>query len=204
MGRQQSRQRKQGTIENLRDVYLSASKEDIQDGLCWYEVAELTIEGILAVNNMRRLDTVTVAAIVAVLSPQMRWEQNMALANGVVQHHQDGGQYENFTHNSGAFQDNVKKAFDILNGTLEPTDIQGLKVRAFHAALLGDKSAVVVDTWIRRAWLGEKEWGKLLPSEYKTITASICYLASEYNTTPREMQAIIWVTLRNKGTHYGV
>lgn len=208
MGRTRSPQRKQGTIDNLRQVYLSATKDDKQDGLCWYEVAQLTIEGISCtcetISKRAYIHTTAVAAIVAVLSPQMRWEQNITLADNVIQYYMTGGNYEDFRHNSGAFQENVKKAFDILEGRLLPLDIKGNKVVEFRNALLGDTKAVVVDSWIRRAWLGEKEWGKLLPSEYKTIAASIHYLAVEYGTTPREMQAIIWVTLRNRGTYHGV
>ena len=70
----------------------------------------------------------------------------------------------------------------------------GPKVQAFAKALKGDFSAVVVDTWILRAF----DVPNATPLQVRKITAFITKKALKFAMHPAEVQAAIWCGIKLK------
>lgn len=67
--------------------------------------------------------------------------------------------------------------------------LSGPKVRAFHAALMGDPDAVVLDVWMIRLFdLPDR----MTPLQYARATARITRLADRLGDQPRRVQAALW------------
>jgi hypothetical protein len=118
----------------------------------------------------------------------------------------------------------IKKQLEYVRAG-EP--LRGLKINAFSQAMSGDENAVVVDTWLLRAFdmdkqYGRKEWKKehgveVLQTRFRSSGASkkafrdieawVRNRAQEMGIQPRELSAIIWTGVRStlsreRETHY--
>lgn len=144
------------------------------------------------------IDPDTFAAVVAVLSPRMRWVHNIDTARLVVEYYQRGGE-ESITDlylNEGvyAFRANVIKAFKILSAG--PDSVKwGPKTWSFYRNLCGDPDAVTVDRHHARIMLGLHQPGdaKLSPLAYREMAAVTRDVAKFLGLPPAELQASLWV-----------
>jgi hypothetical protein len=93
----------------------------------------------------------------------------------------------------------AKAAYAMAGGYIGDVvkDAGALKVRAFAMACSGDLSAVVVDRWAMYCATGEKR----VPSgdEYRMIAQCYTEVAAMVGETPADLQAILWVALRDSG-----
>lgn len=160
-------------IARLRKLYRESTVEQRERGRAWYPLAEAKLRG-LAVEYGRTLEEV--ACILAITSPRTNLVENFARTRRALR----GEPVRGF----GYMDDAVKDPCNRVNGP---------KVEAFAKACSGDLDAFVLDTWaLRAAGLPEK------PSKPQREACEQAYrkLARESGETVRDLQAIIWISLR--------
>ena len=173
-------------VRSIRTAWDGATAADLASGLDWYNVAHATAEG-LAAGTDGRVTVDQAAAVIAALSPRQHWARNVAAAAAVI----DGDTP------SGVFGRQLATARAILAGRQAgPT---GPKVSAFHRAIMGDGSAVVVDVWAARAAGVDMPEGRTLsPAQFRRIAAAYTEAASGLGVAPRDLQAAVWVATRGR------
>lgn len=183
------------SADNLRRRLDSATGAEWSDGLAWYPTAH---DICLSVAATHGTTLETSVGILAALSPQLAWEQNLAMAETFIA---SGGLP------SGHFADADNKARRILRGE-HPTDVLGgPKVRSFYANILRPHcpGAVTVDRHAAACLYGTttptylRTYPKLLERKgiYRLASGIFRTVAREYDLLPHEAQAIAWVSHRN-------
>lgn len=155
----------------------------------WYDLAHVKITSVA--DHVQK-PVSTVAAVFAALSPQCSWALQRRLTEDWIK---DPG-----TLNSPApyptFGANRRKALAILLGHEQPEDVLGQKTRAFWRALMLDRKAVVIDTWMVRAagW----DPARLTPKRYERLQDALIAASIPWNHQDNlaAMQAVIWETVR--------
>lgn len=133
------------------------------------------------------LSVASVTGIVAALSPQKQWGANLDSARSAVL-----GEWDHVSQ-TGA---NVDKAFRIAQGE-RPVDIlSGPKVRAFYRALMGDKDAAVIDTWMIQA----AQWHRdgVSRNQYALLAQALTECALIVGVHTVAIQATIWLAVRGR------
>jgi hypothetical protein len=179
-----------------------ASVDQLEDGQGWYLRARY-FASELAERTGHTFDQV--AALIAVLSPQVTWEKNMESAEMALQLWHDGWDGESIPGYTG-YSNNVRKAKRILDGDMSA--LKGPKVTAFFNAIRGDLTDVVVDVWATRAARPhDHNMARLfrddeMPGarEREQIAEAYRRAAALRGVAPSEMQAIVWVVVRDSGT----
>ena len=189
------------SIRRLYPLYELASEADKADGRTWYDDARSTV-GELAIKH--ETTPKVVAGIVAALSPNARWTSNLEDANnvlGVGLSPYSIADYHECT--VSTYNSNKAKAFAIAeqawNSTGEPLDIlRGPKVTAFYLNLIGDSSALTLDSHAYNAFCGFRATGSDLPGMRARLTrdAREAYKRAAHvkGETVAAFKAIIWVT----------
>lgn len=173
-------------LSNLARHWRSADQDAVTNGLAWYREAGRLVRCLAAEFGTTRS---VVAGVLSAVSPRQPWSRNLAVARGIL----SGGPV------TGVFRTNVLKARRILGGERPLAVLRGNKVRAFYRALLGDRSAVVVDTWIVRA-AGLRSTARLTDGLYNKIADALRALARQLRVAAADLQATIWVTIRGRHT----
>ena len=170
---------------------------EVLEGAQWYDSANSDIQALATAYDMPAR---TVAGVVAVLSPRMRWSENISEAASIIQQY-----YADVTAESAhsiTFLQNVRKAYSVLAG--DDSAIRGPKVTAFYRNLLGDPTVVTVDIWAIRAAIGktlrDSKGTDRAPNktEQAAITKAYETAAREVGISPAKLQAIVWVVVRNR------
>lgn len=124
----------------------------------------------------------TAACVISALSPRERWEANKAKAMLFAMRQPIRGLSANYLRAMQAEK-------------LGLAALRGCKTNAFARAIMGDSSAVVIDTWmlkaINRRTVTEKQ--------YSTCELAVDAVARKYGMTSRDCQAAIWIVTR--GSH---
>jgi hypothetical protein len=127
----------------------------------------------------------TAAGVVAALSPRLQWGPNLRAADAVL-----AGVTP-----SGVFRASLKKAQAIAAGARPLDVLSGPKVRAFYRAIMGDRTAAVVDVWVLRA-VG---WTRSVTEKaYRAIARALELTAARLGTTVAQLQAVAWVAVRGR------
>jgi len=173
--------------QNLLQVYQEATDFTARD---WYREAHGQIAQIARSHG---LDLVTVAGIVAALSPRIQWAGNIAAAVKLINGQSCQGTYSN-----------VAKAKAILGGghPLEVMSDRAQKTRNFFLNLYNPDhpTAVTVDTWAARAYFLDAKYGKSVRDRtYQVIAQAYREASREVGLLPSEFQAIVWVAVRDGG-----
>ena len=187
------------TVYNrLNSWFDVATEKEIEEGKEWYKEAQEFCEYIA---SHYRINPFTVACVISALSPNNKWLRNMIDTVSVI---------EAFIRNEKAdtvsvctYGANKAKAFEILesNSNIEKISIKTWNF-AHNVGLLSGKH-VTVDKWMVRAALTFAKEGKrntvesLTPNQYELIADCICKIATERNLKAYQVQAIIWVAIRN-------
>lgn len=81
-------------------------------------------------------------------------------------------------------------------------EIRGCKTAPFAKALMGDKSAVVLDTWMAVAFGVDPNWIKDRPKLRRRMAATLQRVADSLGWPVAETQAAIWAaTVRGQGPY---
>lgn len=161
----------------------------------WYQSAHAECS-VLA--DRANLPLETVAAMVAVLSPALRWERNIAAARAVI----DGT-------STSAYGANVRKAQRLLAGDAPSSVVSGPKVTAFYNLLRdpSDSNELVLDSIAVLLALG-RDPSKVTnedakpylgrPRALRAIARAYRKVAADLGILPHVLQATTWVTWRNE------
>ena len=170
----------------LRSKFLLATDKDIQYGMSWYWTAHRACQRQAALYG---IPVEKFIAMVAVLSPQKRWEKNITDVISFL------------THGSKAriFATKRQKLLcaDILHN--ENNDLEsllgGLKVTSFYSNMLKPwkHDKVTIDRHAMRSIDFTKS---LTKKQYGEIQVAHQEVALEKGVKPHELQAIIWSVIR--------
>lgn len=175
---------------NLRALYRRASEADKRDGIAWYRTAE---SGCRMWANHFGLDVRTVACVIAAISPQCDWQENIRLAFDMLSDRPVYGK---------ALRVNLFKARRILVDraiAMNPYFKAGPKVCAFAANLSGNGDAVTIDTHGIQAAMNHPTTTKSIhPSSYRVFAECYATVAREFGLRPCDFQATIWCVWKRR------
>jgi hypothetical protein len=175
-------------VRRIEDVLAQATDEEHADGATWYPSARDLAKVIGAAHD---LDVDAGAGIIAALSPQCSWNDNVARALA----HADGEDVV------GAMPDPLRKADRIAAGQDPSTVLGGRKVRSFWRNIAGHVHHVTVDRHavaiVYGRPLSDREI-KVLEKlgAYVIIAAAYRTVARRHGMAPSTMQAITWLAWR--------
>jgi hypothetical protein len=184
-------------------TFMNATSLEIEQGKQWYALAYEVCKRISIEYN---LNTECVAAVVAALSPNNKWERNIKDAENVCAAYMNGSVDDAMAVKVCTYKKNLAKAVDILNACHCDYEsiLKGPKVIEFYHSILGALDDVCIDGHAYSVWFGERLTMKEVPSIGKKLRQTIKddYIAatefvndnSEEQFTPCEIQAITWVT----------
>lgn len=182
-----------GSFRNILNLKLSSDSKKI--GERWYPEAHETALGLGKLagykNDTRRIQVG--AGILAALSPQTEWGDNIHLAHMLI-----GTGYA-----TGQTSVNNEKALRILEGEYPLDILGGRKVVPFYKAIVnptGD-NPTVVDRHASAVYMGrslqERELNQLQsPVIYKRISGAYVHAAKVRGVHPNVLQAQTWLQWR--------
>lgn len=187
-------------VSNLLTWYYAAPEDVKSEGRQWYDAQR---EMIREVAHSSYLPLPTVAAVVAALSPLTRWTQNVAGAIRLI-HAYQRDDATTPPRNATLFYRNAVKAWRILDGEAPEVLLSGSpKVWSFYCNLIGDESAVTIDTWMLRAMEEHKDAKQGLKlNRYLDMAADVREAARQVGETAAAFQAIVWVQIRRELSRY--
>ena len=178
-------------VGRLIGAWLACTNEERERGIRWYREAYLTAA---LLGDSYHLPLHKVAAIIAVLSPGLAWDQN------VVSAHQICASYPGKIRGYGR---NRRKALRILAGETPESVLRGLKVTAFYRLIRdgGNSTDVCIDGHAANMALGR---GKLLikdsdvtPGQVRLLQAEFQLAARVIGVQPCQLQAATWLAWRS-------
>jgi len=183
---------------NLKRWFEAATDEDKASGMAWYEDAQNFTSYLSEKYGIERY---ICATVVSCLSPNNKWERNKIDAETVI---------KAFLNNIApdsikvcTYNNNKLKAFRALNGELISEKAPKTHAFAMNVGLLSPDH-VTIDKWHIRACLIKPTEGVVPCVEtvtalhYRRVERITSELAHELNLKGYELQAIIWVAIKNK------
>ena len=199
---------KHNGISAILGTYANALPHEISDGTLWYSRANRFANKVAALTGKRPQ---TVAAIIARLSPQIRWDLNKVAALEVA------AESPSVACDS-IFSDNVNRALTIAGEDSDEAiaaqvlpilpKYKRAKISRFYANIVAPDNAVAVtvDTWAAKIWIGERiDAPKLLITDSASarIRADYRSAATLVGILPQTLQAITWVAAHRIVTEKG-
>ena len=183
-----------GGIKNIMNVYLASTKEVRETFGDWYYTASKEISSLA---EKYRMPKDVICAIVAVLSPGIKWKTNLGAAERVITNALIFKTTEE-KQLIAAYPRNVQLAQTILE-TGDVTKVNGPKVSVFYNSLLNpesQKSNLTLDGHAINIWRGEKVKLNSVKNMTKEERAKIIFdynvVADSLDITPQALQAITW------------
>ena len=185
------------SLRNLQAVLDLATEADWAAGLNWYRVAHAEA---VALSGRYGLTVDQAAGIIAALSPQNGWENNLTAADLFLQ---DPTQDVHF-------HDACGKARAILRGTAPLSALRGQKVRSFYRNIIEPyrNGAVTIDRHAAAILCGlpTPEWNRLFQKTlerrhfYRLATGVYRAEARRLGLLPHQVQAVAWLVQSNRST----
>jgi hypothetical protein len=175
------------TVENILTVYRRATPEQVIAGTNWYpEARALALE--LDPYNLRRA-----AGVIAAFSPRMPWWRNIVVATRLFDTGIATGSTKNFNATAQAIFDGA-----------DPLELLGQKTRNFYLNIIDpwNPDPITIDAHALDIAInnlsGSKGRPGLTPKRYAEFSDAYRTAALQFNVLPNVMQAITWVTWRDK------
>lgn len=174
-------------VDRIEQCLATATPEEWEAGRRWYgearAIADVVASGL-------ELPVTSGAGIVAALSPQCSWEENVERALSFA----DGDLV-------GAFKDALGKADRIGAGQHPGAVLGGRKVRSFWQNIVGNDSAVTVDRHAVAIVYGRPLTDKEIkvlerPGAYTYVAAAYRTVARRHGLPASTLQAITWLAWR--------
>ncbi len=175
-----------------------ATPQELHEGMLWYSDAMSFAQTL---SNAFDITKVMAAGIISALSPNNKWERNKVDAWNLCEAYAKGLSLDDFkvcTYNS-----NKVRAWSIRSGETKITK-ESRKTYAF-ALNVGDRdeSVVTLDKWMARAFLTtslkpKKTLESFTPKQYDRLESHFVSVAKRLGYKPYELQAIVWVVMRNR------
>lgn len=189
-------------VRNILKVYRNASPEDVDKGLHWYDQAKLDAEDIASLYS---LPVRAVVGVMAALSPNNKWHQNIKDADAMCKAWACGDSLSDFKVCS--YNTMKAKAWSILEDELnDDTDIlsrlNGQKIRSFYSNIMG-LDEVTIDGHALNIALGKRETLKdaktnMGKKQYRELQGAYVRAAKRVKVKPHVLQAITWTTWRRE------
>lgn len=180
---------------NLNYWFNKATKQDIKEGLEWYQTAHDICKDIAL-----QFDTTTLIAaqVISALSPRNKWDKNIKDSYKVFEAVQYGIHPVDIR--CSTFHSNKFKAFNLIANNLQITE-NSLKTFNFvqNIAFLSSEH-ITVDIWHLRACfsrmikIDKASIGKIAYQQIKELTLK---KANKLGIKGYQLQAIIWNSIRN-------
>jgi hypothetical protein len=172
---------------NLTTVYRRVTPADRDAGLAWYPHARDIVRSFATAYGIH---DATVACVIAALSPQCEWSRNIVVAEDLL-----AGRGPSI---GGPLLANITKAQRIINDRAIDTVAYfkaGPKVFHFARNLMGDASAITVDTHAAQCAIADpaQAIGLTWP-HYDRIATAFRDVANRQELAPCDLQAVLWVT----------
>lgn len=171
---------------NVLDSY--GIGQAIAEGQAWYPFAW---KRCLVAARCYDVTPERVAAMLAVTSPRARWSKNVEATMMLLQ---DMRQPEYKRRKSyGVLNRNAAKGMLVANDRYYSRHVTGPKVTNFYLNILGHTDPITVDSIMSKA----AGYGSDLNNHIRmTVEHGVRTLAEVFDTTPRDMQAAIWIAYR--------
>ena len=173
-------------------TYASATDAQRDAGRAWYPAAGAIAR---AIAEHADADAERVAYVMAALSPRNPWRWNVQDAFAFIVAAAEGRERPSAT----TFEVNRDRAWRVATGAeSDPWTTAAPKVRAFVAAILGDASSVVVDTWAMRV-ATDGALHDVTDREYADVAAAYHAAALALGVAARDVQAVTWTVAQDAG-----
>lgn len=178
--------------------YNESTPDERESGRTWYDEAKSYVNILSLRFDVPKL---ICAGVISSLSPNNKWERNKIDAHAVLDAVSKGtppDQVKVCTYNN-----NKHKAFAIARGDMKILK-QSPKTYAFARNISGeDTHQVTIDKWHLRAIQTRSKSPKecktsVTPLQYKNLEKDCQKVAKKYGVKPSTLQAIVWVTIRNR------
>lgn len=179
-------------VARIIAVYDGATPEERAAGEAWYPHAGHVVATIA---HSTGIDPARVTHALAALSPRNPWRWNVFDCYAYCFASREGLPMPSAT----TFRRNQQAAWRALHDDGQPWLTAAPKVRAFVAAIMGDPTAVVVDTWAYRVAVGRPPLRAVRIPEYQPIADAYGIAAVARGVTPAAMQAVTWIAAQNEG-----
>ena len=186
-------------VDRLVRAYESAAPDVLEDGRAWYPTAQAAAARLARPDA--GISTDRAAAIIAALSPQVRWRKNVESAGILIDATAEGTPADSLA--LDGYPANHAKAFNIAMGRSygegegDAFGGESPKVRAFHRAICGDANSVVLDVWAMRCATG-KDGPPPSGARYRRAAEWYRAAAAKVGEHPRDFQAIVWLATRGQ------
>jgi len=181
-------------VLNILNFYAGATPAEKKQGHLWYPNARAHAEARARKHGM---STQQVAAVIAVLSPQMEWKYNLRWADEVIGAHLKGKPLP-----IRGLGNNVRRAAIALSGDFSDVErtTGTLKVHNFYASIIGRRGAVCIDRHAIRIALGDELGNRISITDKQYRFVAECYMdaAREFKMRASHMQAITWLVCKRK------
>lgn len=193
-------------VDNIIAIRKKAKPEDVAQGIAWYAEAYEECR-IMAVQH--NIPIHIVIGVVAALSPNNRWEINLANANALITAFINGGNADDVS--CSTYHAMKHKAWSILEAMPNPDDtktiLNGRKIVCFYENIMGEDTCTIdgharniaynerhnlTDT---KTNIGVKEYAML--QEAYRLAGKRCRVNGRA-LKAYELQAITWVTWRKQ------
>ncbi len=186
-----------GSVDNLLMTYSISSPWERERGVNWYTEAN-DYASFLA--HRYNLSIEQTAGVLAVLSPNNKWERNKQDANLVIRLYLTG-ERDVWQYKACTYKNNVIKAWEIIDGNLDI--ISGDKVTCFYKNILEPhaEKEITVDMWAYRAWVydASAQMPGITEKEYQLIADHYREGAGVVGLAGHQFQAVVWLTVRGGG-----
>jgi hypothetical protein len=182
---------------NLKMWFESATREDISSGLNWYKEAQ---DFASQLSKEYNISPYICATVISCLSPNNRWKRNKIDAETVI---------KAYIQNLGTddvkvctYDNNKLKAFKALEGKLIAESAPKTHSFAMNIGLLSPEH-ITIDKWHIRACLVKphKDIQDVVETvtsvQYRRVERITSEIAKELNFKGYQLQAIIWVAIKN-------
>ena len=185
---------------NIKRWHKRASPENIEAGMTWYDDAMRFSRKLAREYKVTRR---TAAGVISALSPNNQWKRNKFDAEQLISYYREGGtDWVNVK--ICTYKKNRERAWNILTEGEHITK-DTPKIHSF-AMNVGNKSPdhVTIDKWHMRASLARPRDGITLTQEnptklqYKRLEKITLEIARMHKLKGYELQAIIWLTIKEK------
>lgn len=178
-------------VDNILKTYAAASEAERAEGLSWYPRARRYAEDLAGrYGKAARV----VSGVIAALSPMTSWEQNIKDAENLLRI----GRRAVVT----TYKANKQKAERIILGAEPAHNLGKFKTLSFFECIEGNAAQVCIDRHAAAVAYGrpltERERGQVTGRTYERLQNAYRRAAAALNLKAYEIQAIVWVSWRNK------
>ena len=189
-------------VRNILKVYRRATTDDIANGYKWYDEAKTYCSIISGLSGVKLN---TVIGVMAALSPNNKWERNIADCERMCWAWVKGDDLSDFK--VSCYNTMKLKAWSILEDNLTSDDeildrLNGQKIRSFYSNIRGldevtiDGHALNIALGVRQGLTTDKT--NMSKKVYRQMQEVYVRAAKRVDIKPHVLQAITWTTWKRE------